>query len=109
MVSSMKIRIIFFSVEKNVVPVEYIIEMHNVDDTLTEAARYNARIRCPYIAWYIKIRLENLNEVNNCFTWMKCFTQGCHKMVRAGIFKISNGKTVGKWNALFRVEGEILF
>ena len=87
MVSSMKIRMIFFSVEKNVVPVEYIIEMHNVDDTLTEAARYNARIRCRYIAWALKIHLENLNKVNNGFTWMKCFAQGCHKMAKAGILK----------------------
>ena len=59
--------------------------MHNVDDTLTEAASYNAWIWCHYIAWDLKIRLENLNEVNNGFTWMKCFTQGCHNMSKAGI------------------------
>ena len=36
MVSAIKIKIIFLSVAKNVVPVEYILEMHNDDDTLTE-------------------------------------------------------------------------
>ena len=65
--------------------VEDILNMHNVDDVLTESERYNARIQCHYIAWDLKIRLENLNEVNNGFTWMKCFTQGCHNMSKAGI------------------------
>ena len=35
---------------------------------------------------------------------MKCFTLGCRNMAKAGVFKISNGKTVQKWHALFRVE-----
>ena len=77
---------LIFSVAKNVVPVEDIFEMHNVDDTITEAARHNERIRCHYIAWDIKIRLDNLNEVNNGFTWVKYFAQRFHKMAKAGIF-----------------------
>ena len=75
--------------------------MHNVDDMLTEAERYNSRIRCHYIEWALRIRLENLNEVNNGFTWMKCFTQGCNNISKAGIFKITNGKTVQKCYTLF--------
>ena len=87
-VISIKIRMNFcFSVVKNVVPGEYIIKMHNVDDTLTESARYNEIIWCHYIAWVLKIRLGNLNEVSNGFTWMKCFTQECHKMAKSGILK----------------------
>ena len=43
MVSEINIRNIFcLFLAKNVVPVEDIIEMHNVDDTLTEASRYIA-------------------------------------------------------------------
>ena len=87
---------LFFSVSNNVVPVEDILEMHNVDKTLTKSDRYNARISCHYIAWALKIHLEILNEVNNGFTWMKCFTQGFHNISKAGIFKISNGNTVQK-------------
>ena len=85
-------------------PVEDILDMHNVDDTQTEAARYNAIIWYHCILWDIKIRLDNLNEVNSRFTWIKLFTQGCHKMAKAGIFKISNGNMVQKLHALFRVE-----
>ena len=100
LVSAIKIRInLCFSVSKNVVPVEDILgilEMHNVDYVLTEVARYNARIRCHYISWDLKIRLDNLNEVNNGFTWMKFFTQGCHKMAKAVIIKIIDGKMVQK-------------
>ena len=40
---------------------------------------------------------------------MKCFTQGCHNTAKAGIFRISNGKTVKKLNALFIVEENFLF
>ena len=47
---------------------EYILEIHNFYNTLTEASRYNARIQCHYIAWALKVRLNNLNEVNNGFT-----------------------------------------
>ena len=75
-----------FYLEKNEVHVEDILEMHNVDDTLTEAARYNARIQCHYISWDLKILLDNLDEVNNGFTWMKFFKQGLHKMAKSGIF-----------------------
>ena len=67
-------------------PVEDILEMHNVDDILTEAARYNAIICCHYISWDIKIRLNNLNKVNNGFACMKCLTQGFHKISKSGIF-----------------------
>ena len=93
-----------FTVEKNVVPVEDILSMHNIDDTLTEEARYNTRIWCYYIACDLEINLENLNEVNNCLTWINYFTQGFHNMAKAGIFKMSNGKTVRKWISLFIVE-----
>ena len=68
--------------------------MHSVGDALTESARYNESIWCHYILWDLKIFLENLNEVNNGFTWMKCFTQGYHKMAKSGGFKIIIGKTV---------------
>ena len=79
MVSEIKIRMyLCLSVANNVVFVEDIIEMNNVDDMLTGAVRYNARIWCHYIAGDIKIRLDNLDEINNGFTWMKCFTQGFH-------------------------------
>ena len=44
MVSAIKIQMNFFSVENNVVPVEDILYMHNVDNTLTDAERYTARI-----------------------------------------------------------------
>ena len=90
----------FFSMGKNVVPVEDILDMHHVEDKFTESERYNARISCYYIAWALKICGENLNEVKNGFTWMKCFTQGCHKMAKSGIFKIINGKTVQKMSCL---------
>ena len=90
-------------------PVEYILDITNVDDTLTDAGRYNARIQFHYIAWDLKIRLDNFNEVKNGFTWMICFTQVCHNMAKAGIFKISNGKTVKKLNALFIIEEKLIF
>ena len=87
-VSAINIRINFcFYTANNVVTVEYIIDMHNFEDTLTEAERYNARVWYHYIAWDFHIRLDNLNEVNNGFTWMKCFTQGCHNMAKACILK----------------------
>ena len=77
MVSEIKIRMNFsFSVANNIGPVEDILEMRNVGYILTDSERYNARIRCQYITWALKIRLENLNEVSNGFTWIKCFTQG---------------------------------
>ena len=38
-----------FPVAKNLVPVEDILEINNFDDTLNEAARYNARIWGHYI------------------------------------------------------------
>ena len=50
------------------------------------------------------ICVDNFNEVNNSFIWMKCCNQGSHKMDGAGIFEIINGETVRKWHALFRVE-----
>ena len=76
-----------FSVAKNAVPVEDSLDMHNVDNAKTEAARYNVRILCQYTAWAIKIRLDNLNEVNNGFTWVKRFTHGLHKTSKDGILK----------------------
>ena len=85
-------------------PVEYIIEMHIVGNILTEVARYNASIRLHYIAWYLKTRLEYLNEVKNGYTCMKCFTQGCHNMTKSDCFKIFIVKTVHKFHVLFRVE-----
>ena len=51
LVQSRSERICVFSVANNVVPVEDILEMHNFDYTLTETARYNARIWLHYIAW----------------------------------------------------------
>ena len=45
MVSEIKIQM-NFSVANNVVPVEDILNICNVDDTLTEAARYNESIWC---------------------------------------------------------------
>ena len=51
MVSAIKSRINFcFSEAISVVTVEDIIEMRNVDNALTEADIYNARIFCHYIA-----------------------------------------------------------
>ena len=95
MVSAIKIRInSCFYVANNVVPVEDVMNMHNVDNNLTESERHNVRIWCHYIVRDLKIRLENLNEVKNGFTWIKCFTQGCHNMSKVVIFKIINGKTV---------------
>ena len=45
LVIAIKIRVnLCFSVAKNVAPIEDILEMHNVDNTLNEAAIYNARI-----------------------------------------------------------------
>ena len=61
------------------------IEIHTSVDTPTEAVRYNASIWCHYIEWALKIRLENLNQVKNGFTWVKCFTQGCHSMAKYDI------------------------
>ena len=51
------------------VTVEDIFEMRNVNNTLTGSARYNAIIWYHYIAWPLKIGLDNLNEVKNGFTW----------------------------------------
>ena len=80
-VSAIKIQMnVCFSVAKTLVPVEDILDMHNVDNKMTDSVRYNAGIWCHYIAWDIKNRLYNLNKVNNNFAWMKCFTQGCHNM-----------------------------
>ena len=79
-----------FHVSNNVVPIEDILDMHNVYDTLPEAARYNANIWCQYITWVIKICLDNLNEIKNGFTWMKCFTQICQKTAMDIILKIRN-------------------
>ena len=78
--------------------------MHNVDDILTEAARYNASIWFHCASWAIKTLLDHLNEVNNGFTWIKCFTQRCNNMAKSGIFKIIDGKKMQKLQALFRVE-----
>ena len=47
---------------KNVVPVEDILDVHNVDNILTDVARYSAKIWCHYISWYLKNRLDHLNE-----------------------------------------------
>ena len=70
MVSVIKIRMnLCFTVEKNVVPFEDILEIYNFENTITEAGIYNASISCHYIAWFLKICLEDLNEVNNGFTW----------------------------------------
>ena len=55
-------------------PVEDILGIRNVEDTLTDTERYNASIWFHYIAFSIKIRLYHLNEVDNGFTWMRCFT-----------------------------------
>ena len=76
MVSRIQIQMVFFAVANNVVPVEDILDITNFDNTLTEAAIYNARICCRYIAWDKKTSLYCLNEANNGFTWMKFFTQG---------------------------------
>ena len=67
--------------------IEDIVDMHNVDNTLTDSGRYNASIWYNYTAWVIKIFLDNLIEVNYCFTWTKCFTQGFHKLSEAGKIK----------------------
>ena len=75
-------------------PVEDILEMHNVDDTLTDVERYNSRMWCHYIAWDLKIHMGNLNEVKNDFTWMKIFTRVFHNMYKADISNICNGKKV---------------
>ena len=71
---------LFFCVANNVVPVEYILDIHSFYDALTEAARYNASVWCHYISWALKIRMGNGNDINNGFTWIKCFTQVCHNM-----------------------------
>ena len=76
-----------FAVANNVVPVEDILEIHNVEDTLTEEARYNTSIWCHKIPGVLKICMDNLTDVNNGFTWMKCFTQGCHEMANVGNLK----------------------
>ena len=87
LVSAIRIRIdLCFSIANNVVPVEDILDMHSIEYTLTKAARYNIRIQCHYIAWYIKIRLF-FNEVNNGFNRMKIFTQGCHNMAKNWYFR----------------------
>ena len=105
MVIAIKIQInLYFYVAKNAVTVEDIIEMHSVGNMLTEAERYNASIWRHYIEWALKTRLEYLNEVNNGYTCMKCFTQGCHNMTKSDCFKIFNVKTVHKFHVLFRVE-----
>ena len=57
-----------FTVTNNVVNIEDILEMNNIDYMLTVAARYKARIQCHYISCAMKIHLDNLNEVKNCFT-----------------------------------------
>ena len=48
-------------------------------NTLTERSDiYNARICLSlHCLGLSKIRLDSLNDVNNGFTWMKCFAQGC--------------------------------
>ena len=83
MIISINIRMNFcFAVANNVLPVEGILEMHNFDNAVTEAACYNTSIWCHDISRDLKIFLENLIEVNKRFTWMKCFTQGCRKMTK---------------------------
>ena len=47
--------------------------------------------------------LENLNEVNDDFAWMECFTKTCHKTDKYGIHKITNGEIVQKWNAKIKI------
>ena len=77
--------------------------MHNFDDALTEAESYNSIIWCHYDSCALKISLDKYNEVNNGFTFMKSFAQIFHKMDKSDIFEISNGKTVQKCHALFRL------
>ena len=63
MVSAINIRMnLCFYISKNVVPVEDILDVHNVDNILTDVARYSAKIWCHYISWYLKNRLDHLNE-----------------------------------------------
>ena len=51
LVSAIKSRMNFcFAVSNNVVSVEDILDMHNVENTLTESAIYNASIHCHDIA-----------------------------------------------------------
>ena len=86
MVIAIKIRMnLCFAVANNVVPDEDILDMHNIDNMITESEMHGARIWFHCIAWALKICLENLNQLNNGFTWMKYFTQGCHKMSKASI------------------------
>ena len=89
-------------------PVEDIIDMHHVENTLTEAASYNSSIWHHCIAWDPKICLNSLNYANNVCTWMKYFTQGCHNMAKAGINLLISGKTVQQWHAFFRVEDDFI-
>ena len=97
LVSAINIRMdLYFYVANNVVPVEDILDMHNVDDVITEEESYNAGIWCYYIAWDLKICLVDLNEVNNSFTCMDFFTQVCHKITKSGIFEIINGRRCKK-------------
>ena len=101
MVIAIKIQInLCFYVAKNKVTVEDNLDMHNVDNTLNAEVMYNARIFCYYIAWDLKICMDHLNGVNNDFTWMKFFIQGCHNMSEAIINKIINGETVKKMACL---------
>ena len=49
LVSTIKRLMIYFSEANNVVTFKDILDTQNVGDTITEAARYNANIRCHYI------------------------------------------------------------
>ena len=93
-----------FGVANNDVPLDAVLEGHDVDDTMTETAKCNARIRCHYMAWALKIRLNYMNDLS--FTWGDCCNKACHKMADAQVFKISHGETVRKWHALFRLNNQ---
>ena len=50
-----------------------------------------------------KTNLDNLNEINDDFSWMEFCTKTCHKMAKYVIHKITNGETVQKWYAKIKI------
>lgn len=42
---------VLFCAANNEVPIEVVLERHDVDETMTDAAKYDARLPCRYIAW----------------------------------------------------------
>ena len=78
------------AVARNEVLVDTVLELHDASES--ETVRYNARLRCHYIGWALKIRIDDLDKDKYDCTWLECCTEAWKKMASVGIVRITNGE-----------------